>query len=73
MNVRLDHDPSACVDHDSWKSERLPVPPREVVAQGWGEVLEFFWRKAIYAAEEVEFLRSRVAELERQVGRRLHS
>ena len=33
--VSFDHSPSACVGHDAWKSEGLPVPPSEVVAQGW--------------------------------------
>jgi hypothetical protein len=40
--VYFDHQPSACVGHDAWKSEGLPVPPSEVVAQGWTEVLLFF-------------------------------
>ena len=40
--VYLGHEPSACVGHDAWKSEGLPVPPSEVVAQGWTEVLRFF-------------------------------
>ncbi len=39
--VSLDHRPSACVRHDAWKSEGLPEPPGEVVAQGWTAVLEF--------------------------------
>ena len=39
--VSFDHQPSACVGHDAWRSEGLPVPPSEVVAQGWTEVLRF--------------------------------
>ena len=34
-DVGFDHGPSACVGHDAWKSEGLPVPPSEVVAQDW--------------------------------------
>ncbi len=41
----LDHAPSACVGHAAWQGERLPVPPSEVAAKGWTEVLEFL-RKA---------------------------
>ena len=33
-NVYLDHEPSACVGHDAWKSEGLPVLPSEVCFQG---------------------------------------
>ena len=40
-NVRFAYEPSAFVGHDAWKSEGLPVPPSEVVAQGWTEVLRF--------------------------------
>ena len=40
-DVNFDHEPSACVGHDAWKSEGLPVPPSEVAAQGWTEVLRF--------------------------------
>jgi hypothetical protein len=39
--LTLDHQPSACVGHDAWRSEGLPVVslprPAEV---GWTEVLE---------------------------------
>ena len=41
----LDHEPSACVGHDAWHSEGLPVPPADVVAKGWDGVLQFL-RKA---------------------------
>ena len=41
----LDHAPSACVGHAAWQGEGLPVPPSEVAAKGWTEVLEFL-RKA---------------------------
>ena len=37
----LDHKPSACVGHDAWHSEGLPVPPADVVAKDWGDVLQF--------------------------------
>jgi hypothetical protein len=40
--VLLDHKPFACVGHDAWKSEGLPVPPIEVVARGWKAVLRLF-------------------------------
>ena len=33
-DVGFDHEPSACVGHDAWRSEGLPVP-RTVVWQGW--------------------------------------
>jgi hypothetical protein len=46
--VWLDHEPSACVVHDAWKSEGLPVPPGEVVGEGWRAVLQYL-RKAIPA------------------------
>jgi hypothetical protein len=38
-NVRFAHEPSACVSHDTWRSEGLHVPPSEVVADGWKAVL----------------------------------
>ena len=47
--VYFDHLPSACVGHDAWKSEGLPVPPREVVAQGWTEVLRFLRVRCVFA------------------------
>ena len=39
--VYFDHQPAACVGHDAWRSEVLPVPPSKVVAQGWEAVLRF--------------------------------
>ena len=40
--LRLDdHPPSACVAHAAWQGEGLPLPPSEVVAEGWTAVLEF--------------------------------
>ena len=47
--VYLGHEPFACVGHDAWKSEGLPVPPREVVAQGWTEVLRFLRVRCVFA------------------------
>ena len=47
--VYLDHKPSACVRHHAWRSEGLPVPPREVVAQGWREVLRFLRVRCVFA------------------------
>ena len=41
ITVHLGHEPSDCIGHDAWKSEGLPVPPSEVVAQGWEAVLRF--------------------------------
>ena len=38
--LRLDPQPSACVRHDAWRSEALPVPPAEVAGKGWAAVLE---------------------------------
>ena len=35
ITVHLGHEPSDCIGHDAWKSEGLPVPPSEVVAQDW--------------------------------------
>ena len=47
--VWFDHEPSACVGHDAWKSEGLPVPPSEVAAQGWTEVLRFLRVRCVFA------------------------
>jgi hypothetical protein len=47
--VYFDHQPSACVGHDAWRSEGLPVPSREVVAQGWTEVLRFLRVRCVFA------------------------
>ena len=47
--VVFDHQPSACVGHDAWSSEGLRVPPREVVAQGWTEVLRFLRVRCVFA------------------------
>ena len=41
LTLVLDHEPSACVGHDAWHSEGLPVPPADVVAKNWGDVLQF--------------------------------
>ena len=40
-DVCFDHEPRACVGHDAWGSEGLPVPPSEVVAEGWTAVLRY--------------------------------
>ena len=48
-NVYLGHEPSACVGHDAWRSEGLPVPPSEVVAQGWEAVLRFMRVRGVFA------------------------
>jgi hypothetical protein len=37
--VAFDQGTSACVGHDAWRSEGLPVLPSTVVARGWGAVL----------------------------------
>jgi hypothetical protein len=47
--VFFDHQPSACVGHDAWKSEGLPVPPLKVVAQGWIMVLRLFRVRGVFA------------------------
>ena len=47
--VVFDHRPSACVRHDAWRSEGLPVPPSKVVAQGWEAVLRFFRVRGVFA------------------------
>ena len=47
--VWFDHEPSACVGHDAWKSEGLRVPPSEVVAKGWREVLRFLRVRCVFA------------------------
>ena len=47
--VFFDHRPSACVVHDAWKSEGLPVPPSYVVALGWTEVLRFLRVRCVFA------------------------
>ena len=51
-NVYLGHEPSACVGHDAWRSEGLPVPPSQVVdyvAQRWTEVLRFLRVRGVFA------------------------
>ena len=47
--VYLGHEPSDCIGHDAWKSEGLPVPPSEVVAQGWTAVLRLFRVRGVFA------------------------
>ena len=47
--VFFDHRPSACIGHDAWRSEGLHVPPREVVAQRWTEVLPFLRVRGVFA------------------------
>jgi hypothetical protein len=47
--VWFDHEPSACIGDDAWRSEGLPVPPSEVVAQGWREVLGFLRVRCVLA------------------------
>ena len=37
----LDHEPSSCVVDSAWAQAGLPVPPPEVVSQGWTAVLQF--------------------------------
>ena len=36
--VRFDHNSSACVAHEAWRSWCLPVPPKSVVDDGWPAV-----------------------------------
>ena len=55
-DVYLDHEPSACVGHDAWKSEGLPVPPGEVTAQGWKAVLQFLRAGAKVAVHELRLM-----------------
>ena len=55
-NVLFNHQPSACVGHDAWRSEGLPVPPSEVVAQGWKAVLEFLRAGAKVAVHELRLM-----------------
>ena len=38
--VAFDQGTSACVGHDAWRSEGLPVPPASVVSGRWSTVLE---------------------------------
>ncbi len=47
--VYLGHEPSACVGHDAWRSEGLPVPPSEVVAQGWTAMLRLLRVRGVFA------------------------
>ena len=47
--VDFGHSPSTCVGHDSWTSEGLPVPPSEVVAQGWEAVLRLLRVRVVFA------------------------
>ena len=36
----LDHEPSSCVVDSAWTQAGLPVPPPEVVSQGWTAVMQ---------------------------------
>jgi hypothetical protein len=47
-DLRLDHAPSACVAHDAWRSEALPVPPAQVAGEGWAAVLKFLREVSAY-------------------------
>ena len=47
--VYFDHQAAACVGHDAWRSEGLPVPPSKVVAQGWEAVLRFLRVRRVFA------------------------
>jgi hypothetical protein len=47
--VFFDHRPYACVQHDAWKSEGLPVPPIEVVFKSWQTVLCRFRVRRVFA------------------------
>ena len=47
--VVFDQEPSDYVVHDAWKSEGLPVPPSEVVAQGWEAVLRLLRVRVVFA------------------------
>jgi hypothetical protein len=38
--VSFDHEPSACVAHEAWRSWCLPVPPKSVVDNGWESVFK---------------------------------
>ena len=48
-HMSFNHEPSACVGHDAWKSEGLRVPPSEVEAKGWREVLRFLRVRCVFA------------------------
>ena len=47
--LHLDHSPSACVAHAAWQCEGLPLPPSDVVAEGWTPVLEFLRVRCVCA------------------------
>ena len=51
----LDHQPSACVGHDAWHSEGLPVPPADVVAKKWNDVLQFLRKARMVKLGTMEF------------------
>ena len=48
-SVYFNHQPSACFGLDAWRSEGLRVPPSQVVAQGWTEVLRFLRVRCVFA------------------------
>ena len=48
--LTLDHSPSACVAHDAWRSEALPVPPAEVAGEEWTAMLKFLREVSAYSA-----------------------
>ncbi len=39
--VELGHQPSSCVRHSAWAQAEFPVPPAELIRQGWRAVLQF--------------------------------
>ena len=40
---------SACVQHDAWQGEGLPLPPSAAVTEGWTAVLEFLRVRGVCA------------------------
>jgi hypothetical protein len=49
FDLELDYRPFACVRHDAWKGEGLPLPPRDAVAKGWMAVLKFLRVRGVCA------------------------
>jgi hypothetical protein len=41
LKLFIDYPPSTCVAHSARRDEELPVPPDDVVAQGWTVVIKF--------------------------------
>ncbi len=54
--MTFDHFPAACIACDAWQREGLPVPPAEVVGEGWKAVLTFLQAGEIVPVFELRLM-----------------